>query len=124
MLSINLNEVEGIAILKPNGKLCKEDFISAAKIINPYIEKSGKLNGIVIQVKSFPGWDSFSALITHLKFIKEHHKKVSHVAFVTDSPIGKFAAHIGSHFVNAEIRSFSFGELEDAKYWILGDTKK
>jgi hypothetical protein len=21
-------------------------------------------------VKSFPGWDSFSALITHLKFIK------------------------------------------------------
>ena len=124
MLSINLNEVESIAILKPNGELSEDDFRSAAKIIDPYIEKSGKLNGIIIQVKSFPGWDSFSALITHLKFVKEHHKKVSHVAFVTDSPIGGFAERIGSHFVNAEIRSFSFGELEDAKHWILGDTKK
>lgn len=46
------------------------------------------------------------------------------MAFVTDSPIGGFAERIGSHFVNAEIRSFSFGELEDAKHWILGDTKK
>lgn len=48
MLSINLNEVESIAILKPNGELSEDDFRSAAKIIDPYIEKSGKLNGIII----------------------------------------------------------------------------
>lgn len=124
MLNVNVDETKGIVILEPHGALSEDDFKSAAKIINPYIEKSGKLNGIIILVQSFPGWDSFSALIAHLKFIKEHHRKVSHVAFVTDSPIGEFAERIGSHFVNAEIRSFSFGELEDAKHWILGDTKK
>ena len=120
MLTVNLNEIKGIAILEPDGKLSENDFKSAAKIIDSYIEKSGKLNGIIIHVKSFPGWDSFSALITHLKFIKEHHKKVSHVAFATDSPIGGFAEHVASHFVNAEIRSFSFSELENSKKWILG----
>jgi len=120
MLTVNLNEIKGIAVLEPAGKLSENDFKSAAKIIDPYIEKAGKLNGIIIHVKSFPGWASFSALITHLKFIKEHHKKVSHVAFATDSPIGGFAEHVASHFVNAEIRSFSFSELENSKKWILG----
>ncbi len=118
MLTVNLNETEGIAILEPGGALSKEDFLSAAKIIDPYIEKSEKLNGVIIHVKSFPGWDSFSALITHLKFIGEHHKKVSHVAFVTDSPIGKFSEHIASHFVKAQVKNFSFDELENAKNWI------
>lgn len=121
MLTVNLNETEGIAILEPDGELSEKDFKSAARTIDPYLEKSGKLNGIIIHVKSFPGWDSFSALITHLKFIKEHHKKVSRVAFATDSPIGGFAEHVASHFVNAEIRSFSFSELETAKEWILSD---
>lgn len=119
MLTVKLDETEGIAILEPDAKLSKEDFISAAKIIDPYIEKSGKLNGIIIHVKSFPGWESFSALITHLTFVKEHHKKVSRVAFATDSPLGGFAEHIANHFVNAEIRNFSFSQLEESKRWIL-----
>ena len=119
MLTVNLDEMKGIAILEPDGKLSENDFINAAGIIDPYIEKSGKLNGIIIHVKSFPGWDSFSALIKHLKFIKEHHKMVSHVALVTDSPIGGFAEHVASHFVNAEIKSFPFDEFENAEKWIL-----
>ena len=124
MLTVNLNEIEGIAILEPDSELSEADFISASKIIDPYIEKSGKLNGIIIHVKSFPGWDSFSALIKHLKFIKEHHKKVSHVAFATDSPIGGIAEHIASHFVSAKIKNFSFNELEKAKKWIVDNENK
>ena len=119
MLTVKLDEAEGVAILEPDGKLSEEDFISAGKIIDPYIEESGALNGIIIHVRSFPGWESFSALITHLTFVKEHHKKVSRVAFATDSSIGGFAEHIVTHFVNAEIRNFSFNELEESKRWIL-----
>jgi hypothetical protein len=43
------------------------------------------------------------------------------VAFVTNSPLGEFAEHIASHFFNAEIRSFSFNELQGSINWILGD---
>ena len=121
MLNVKLNETKGIAILEPDGMLAEADFASVASIIDPYLEKSGKLNGIIIHVKSFPGWDSFSTLITHLKFVKEHHKKISHVAFVSDSPIGTFAEHVAGHFVNAEVKSFSFNELEKSIKWISGD---
>ncbi len=120
MLNINLDEARGIAILEPGGALSKEDFETAASIIDPYIEKAGELKGIIINVKSFPGWDSFAAFIRHLKFVKSHHKEVARVAFVTDSPIGSFAEHVASHFVNAEIKHFAFDKLEDAQKWISG----
>jgi hypothetical protein len=115
MLSVNLNKKERIAILQPDGELSAADFQAASQIIDPFIESSGKLNGIIIYMQSFPGWDSFSALITHLKFIQEHHKLVSHVALVTDSPIGGIAEYITSHFVSAKVKSFAFGELSAAE---------
>ena len=62
---------------------------------------------------------SFAALVSHLKFVKDHHKKITHVALATDSPLGEFGEHIASHFVNAEIRHFAYGELEEAKAWAV-----
>jgi len=119
MLEISLDDKSKIAILKPNGALSQDDFKQVTKIIDPFIEKSGKINGVIIYTKSFPGWDSFMGLLEHLKFIKEHHKQISHLAFVTDSSVGEFAEHIGNHFVSAEVKKFSFHELVDAKRWIL-----
>ena len=124
MLTVKLNENEGIAILEPVGALSEDDLKSAAAIIDPFIENSGKLNGIVVHVKTFPGWDSFSALIAHLKFIEEHHKKMSHVALVTNSSVGVFAEHVASHFINAEIKRFPFSELENSIKWISGNDNK
>jgi hypothetical protein len=120
MLSVNIDEVNGIAILEPSGPLSENDFKSAAKVIDPWIEKHRGLNGLIIHVEHFPGWDSFSALSSHLKFVKEHHKKIPRIAFSTDSVIGNFAETIGIHFVNADIKVFSFQELELAKTWIVG----
>lgn len=120
MLTVKLDEREGIAILEPHGKLSAMDFQNVAKVIDPYIEQSGKLNGVIIHVKSFPGWESFSALVRHLKFVRDHHRDISHVAFATDSPIGALAEHVGNHFVSAEVQHFLFNELELSKKWIMG----
>ncbi len=121
MLSVEIDEVNGIAILEPDGALSKGDFELAAKIIDPYINKAGRLNGLIIHTKSFPGWDSFAALSSHLRFVKDHHRKISRVAISTDSVIGHFAEAVAGHFVNAEIKLFSFQELEQAKNWVAGD---
>ena len=121
MLHIKIDEAHGIAILEPDGALSKTDFQSAAAIIDPFIEKAGRLNGVIIHTASFPGWDSFAALFSHLRFVKDHHKKVSRVAFVTNSVIGNFAEVVGSHFINAEVKLFSFQELGKATLWITGD---
>lgn len=119
MLKIELDENAGIAILEPGGELSANDFKAASRIIDPYIENYGELVGLAIHVREFPGWDSFSSLVTHLKFIGEHHKKISRIAFVTDSPLGTIAEKIASHFVKAEIKEFDFDDLKAAKSWIL-----
>ena len=68
MLKVELNETTGIAILKPDGALSEKDFIYASSIIDPYIEKAGMLNGLIISTRKFPGWESFGSLIKHFKF--------------------------------------------------------
>jgi hypothetical protein len=119
MLSVSLLEKENIALLEPDGELSQGDFESAAAIIDPFIEASGNLSGLIIHVRTFPGWDSFAALVAHLKFVKDHHRKLTKVAFATDSPAGAIAEHVASHFISAQIKSFSFSELEQARRWIV-----
>jgi len=121
MLKVTLNEDEAIVILQPEGALTEKDFDKAVQIINPFIEQKGKLNGMVIYTESFPGWDSFASLIRHLKFVKNHHEKITRLAFVTDSIIGKLSEKISSHFVAAKIKTFPFDQLKSAKKWILED---
>ena len=121
MLLVEIDEVNCIAILEPDRPLSKDDFVQAARIIDPYIEDNGQLNGLIIHTESFPGWESFTALCSHLKFVKEHHEKISRVAFSTDSALGNFAESIASHFVNAEIKLFSYQDLGQARNWVAGD---
>ncbi|NOR55868.1 MAG: STAS/SEC14 domain-containing protein [Sulfurovum sp.] len=123
MLSVKLNEEEALAILYPEGALSKEDFERVSESIDPFIEKSGKLNGILIVVENFPGWDSFEAFSSHIKFVKEHHKKVKAVAFVTDSPLGSVSEHVAKHFVSAKIKHFAYLDFEGAKMWIAQEAK-
>ena len=121
MLNTSLNEEEAIVILQPEGALSVQDFDRAVKIIDPFLEQGGKLKGLIIYTESFPGWDSFTSLIRHLKFVKNHQKKVTHLAFVTDSVVGNIVEKIGSHFIAADVKTFTYKQLEDAKKWILDE---
>ena len=119
MLNVELDEANGIATLIPDGALSEKDFESASTVIDSYIEKHGNLKGLIINTKTFPGWESFGSLIKHFKFVKKHHQKVSHVVLVTDSVLGDFGEKIADHFVSAEIKHFAFDDLNNAKSWIL-----
>lgn len=119
MLNVKLDREEGIAVLEPEGALTEDDFAYAVGVIDPYIEDVGPLKGLIIHVGSFPGWASFASMLTHLKFVREHHRKVRRVALVTDSPIVNAAETIGSHLVEAEVRKFAFDEFHRAQQWIL-----
>jgi len=119
MLNIILDRNKAMVTLEPHGTLCKEDFDTAVKVIDPFIQKHGKLDGLIIYTDSFPGWEDFAALSRHITFVKNHHQKIKRLAFVTNSSVGSFAETIASHFVKAEIRSFNFDQLDEAKSWIL-----
>lgn len=120
MLNITLNEATGIILLEPEGKLEKEDFEKAAAIIDPYIEKEGKFNGVMIHTRSFPGWDSFGTMIKHLSFVKEHQKYIERVAVATDSSLGTFMESIAGRFVNAAVKKFPYDKIAEAEKWLSG----
>ena len=90
-----------------------------AKTVDPYIEKSGSLAGLIIEAPKFPGWDSLGAMAAHIRFVRDHHKRIRKIGLVTDSALGNVAERLASHFVSAEIRHFSAGELEAAKQWVM-----
>jgi hypothetical protein len=118
MLTIQIDEVNGIVLFEPDGALTANDFKSAVKVIDPWIEKNGELKGLIIHTESFPGWESFAAMSSHIRFVNEHHKKIARVAIVTDSVIGSLAETIASHFVKAEIGLFPYKALDDARSWV------
>ena len=75
--------------------------------------------GIILEAAKFPGWDSVGALAAHLRFVREHHKRVRKIAVVTDSAMGNVGEKLGSHFVAAEIKHFPAGQAEAARQWVL-----
>lgn len=118
MLQHNLIEREGILVLTPQGKLAEADFAAIGKVVDPYIENKGGLRGILIDAPKFPGWDSFAALVAHLKFVKGHHQKIGKVAAVSDSTFVKVAPTIAKHFVKAEVRGFEASQRDAAMAWL------
>ena len=119
MIDYHLDLDTAILTLRPESALTKNDFAEVAAALDPQIEQHGDLAGLILAAPSFPGWDSFGALVTHLRFIRDHHKHVKKIAVVTDSPLGDVAEHLASHFVSAKIRHFPAGEGEEARSWIL-----
>ena len=118
MLHVTLEKEKLLAVLEPDGALSKEDFDNAVRIIDPFIEENGKLNGIVIYTESFPGWEDFAALSRHITFIKNHHKKIARLAFVTDTAVIDYTKAIAAPFVEAEIKVFPFAQFDEAKAWV------
>lgn len=121
MLNFELIRAEGILILKPIGPLESTDFEKLAKEVDPYIIETGKLNGLMIYTKSFPGWDSFAAFLSHIKFVKNHHHKVKKIAAVTGSGFLSIMPQVANHFIKAEVRHFDYDDKDTALDWLKSD---
>ena len=118
MLQIKFDKDAGIVTVTPSAPLDEKDFALLASEVDPFIEKEGKLNGLIIQVESFPGWEDFAGLISHLKFVREHHTKIEKVAAVSDGRIVSIMPKIVDHFVNAKVKYFPYDSLDEAISWV------
>jgi hypothetical protein len=119
MISYELDENSGVLTVRPEGKLETQDFLTLSEVVDPFIEERGRLNGIIIVTERFPGWEDFNGMIEHMKFVRNHHRKIAKVAIVTDSKIADVAESLGKHFVKASIKHFSFKDHESARRWML-----
>ena len=118
MIKFVLLKDSGVLIVQPQAALSADDFRTMARTVDPFIEEHGKLTGLMIEAPSFPGWDSFGALIEHMKFVRDHHRNIDRVAAVTDSEFLTIAPKIAEHFAHPEIRTFGGGERDRALAWL------
>jgi hypothetical protein len=119
MLEHTLDKANSILYVRPQSKLEQGDFVQLAKTVDPHIEERGALAGLIVEVTAFPGWESLGAMVSHFRFVRDHHKHIKKIGVVTNSPLGSVAESLASHFVAAEIKHFPAGEVEAAKQWVM-----
>lgn len=117
-LSFELIEAKGVVILEPRGELEAADFERLSEEIDPYIEKAGGLNGLMVVAEHFPGWDDFAALSSHIRFVREHHSKIRRVAIVTADRLVSALPRMASRFFAAEVRAFPIAGRDEALLWV------
>lgn len=117
-LSFELMNQKGILILEPRGELEAVDFERLSAEVDPHIEKTGGLNGLMIVSQHFPGWDDFAALSSHVRFIREHRSKIRRIAIVTADRLISALPRMASRFVDAEVRAFPMNGRDEALLWV------
>jgi len=118
MIHHELLRDQGILIVTPDGPLQQADFEALAQVIDPFIESEGELHGLLVYTESFPGWADFATLLSHLKFVKDHHQHIAKVAAVTDSGFLSIMPSIVGHFVRAQVRHFDYNDKQSALTWL------
>ena len=121
MIEFDLDTAHSILLVRPQSALDTTDFVELAKAVDPLIETTGDLAGLIISAPKFPGWDSFGSMVNHFRFVRDHHKHIKKVALVTDSHFGDLVEHLASHFVSAKVQHFSGEQLDEARQWIISD---
>ena len=115
---IKVTPQNNFCLVEPQGPLTKADFETIASHVDPIIESEGALDGLIIRTRDFPGWDSFSDVIEHCRFVRNHHQLIKKIALVTDARVADLFPVVVSHFVKAEGLHFAFDEYEKAVEWI------
>lgn len=111
---------KGVLIVRPKGPLAADDFAALAQDADTYIDAHGALNGLMICVEAFPGWEDLDGAISHFRFVRDHHARIAKVAFVSDSGVLAALPGLAGHFVSAEVKHFKGNEETEALAWIAG----
>ena len=118
MLNHKLLSPEGILILEPDAPLEAADFEGLAHEIDPYIAEHGKLPGLMLHAKAFPGWVNLEAALAHIRFIESHHQNIQRLAVVSDSSLLTEVPTLIAHLVHVEVKHFPESAYEDALRWL------
>lgn len=111
----------GVLVVEVNQALRAQDFDALAATADAWIESHGALQGIVIRAREFPGWENLGSLVRHIRFVRDHHRRVHRVALASDSRLADLAPRLGEHFVDAEVKRVGYDDLDAAIAWAGGE---
>jgi SpoIIAA-like len=118
MIQHEMRNDKGVLIVKPLGPLAAEDFAAITRDVRGYIDTHGALDGFMICAKKFPGYKNAQGLWSHLRFVRDHHRKIKKVAFVSDSRFYEVASRLVSRCVQPKVKHFGYKHEDSAMNWI------
>jgi hypothetical protein len=80
MRASNAISADALRIIAPE-KLKADDFRQIGPQIDSLIEQHGKIR-LLIDASGFKGWENIAAFESHAGFIKNHHRRIEHVAVI------------------------------------------
>jgi hypothetical protein len=107
----------GVLVVELTGPLRAEDFDALALVVDPWIEARGELRGVVVHAREFPGWENLGSFLRHLRFVRDHHRRVRRVALCAGGTLAALVPRLAEHFVEAELRHFGYDDLDSAIAW-------
>ena len=118
MINYEILTKDAIVIVEPTGPLSEDDFTGLTESVDEYLETHDSLKGLLIHTSEFPEWENFKGFIGHMKFVKNHHRKIKKVALASNSRIASIAPKLTKHFVSAEVKAFAYEGSGDALTWL------
>ncbi len=117
LAKVRLLDEKAVLVFDVTEPLRVADFDALAATADHWIETQGELHGLVIHVRAFPGWESLTAMVRHVRFVRHHHRKIGRIALATDIKLAAIASAIGETFIAATVQAFGYDELERAIAW-------
>ncbi len=114
----------GVIVVEVKQALRAQDFDALAFTADAWIEAHGDLQGLVIHAREFPGWENLGSFLRHVRFVRDHHRKVRRIALAADTRLASLAPSIAELFIQAEVKSFGYDELSAAIAWAGGRATK
>jgi hypothetical protein len=106
-------ETDGVVVLWPDETPSEEDIEDAKAEVDLYLKNNASIHGVLIA-----GWEGLSALVKHVRFVRDYHEKIERVALVTDSHLPPGADAVAKHFIGATIKHFSYADYDEALNWL------
>jgi len=115
--TVRLMSEPGVVVIEVAEPLRAADFEALAATVDRWLATHGTLQGVVVHARAIPGWENLGALLRHLRFVRDHHRRVHRVALAVDGVLAGLAPVVADHFVRAQLRHFRYDALDDAIAW-------
>jgi hypothetical protein len=117
-LSFRMLPDRGVLVVEPHGRLQAADFDALEAAADAWIESGdATFRGVVVHARQFPGWENLGSLLRHVRFVRDHHRKIRRVALAVDGAMAQITPALVDHFVQAELKQFGADDLDAAVVW-------
>jgi stage II sporulation SpoAA-like protein len=119
-VSHRLLSESGVVVVEVTPPLRAQDFDALAVTADTWLETHDALPGVVVHVRGFPGWENVGGLLRHIRFVRDHRRRVRRVALAADGKLASLAPRLAEHFVKPGVKGFGYDELDKAVAWAAG----